>query len=91
MHPQIVRNEPGIAHLRNDFSPKVTDKQAVESHSIEHLLRPTDSFVVGNYTSTSPIDTTFSSTINLPGLVAYDPIHQSILRQGVVEENVCEL
>jgi Cu(I)/Ag(I) efflux system membrane fusion protein len=47
MHPQIVRNEPGIAHLRNDFSPKVTDKQAVESHSIEHLLRPTDSFVCG--------------------------------------------
>jgi hypothetical protein len=36
-----------IAHLRNDFSQKVTDKQAVESHSIEHLLRPTDSFVVG--------------------------------------------
>jgi hypothetical protein len=38
-----------LPYLRNDFSPKVTDKQAVESHSIEHLLRPTDSFVVGNY------------------------------------------
>jgi hypothetical protein len=35
-----------LPYLRNDFSPKVTDKQAVESHSIEHLLRPTDSFVV---------------------------------------------
>jgi Cu(I)/Ag(I) efflux system membrane fusion protein len=47
MHPQIVRNEPELPYLRNDFSPKVTDKQAVESHSIEHLLRPTDSFFVG--------------------------------------------
>jgi Cu(I)/Ag(I) efflux system membrane fusion protein len=86
MHPQIVRNEPELPYLRNDFSPKVTDKQAVESHSIEHLLRPTDSFfVVGNYTSNN--DDTFSSTINLPGLVL--TLIQSILRQGLGRIEKC--
>lgn len=74
MHPQIVRNEPGNCPICGmTLVQKVTDKQPVESHSIEHLLRPTDSFVVGDYASTSPIDTTISSTINLPGLVDYDP------------------
>jgi Cu(I)/Ag(I) efflux system membrane fusion protein len=74
MHPQIVRNEPGNCPICGmTLVAKGTDKQPIESHSIEHLLRPTDSFVVGNYTSTSPIDTTISSAINLPGLVAYDP------------------
>jgi Cu(I)/Ag(I) efflux system membrane fusion protein len=91
MHPQIVETNLELPYLRNDFSPKVTE--AVESHSIEHLLRPTDSFVVGNYTSTSPIDTTFSSTINLPGLVAYDPNSSVNMARisGRIEKNVCEL
>jgi Cu(I)/Ag(I) efflux system membrane fusion protein len=42
---------------------KVTEKQPVESHSIEHLLRPTDSFVVGSFETTTPKDNT-SSEIN---------------------------
>jgi Cu(I)/Ag(I) efflux system membrane fusion protein len=44
---------------------KVTEKQPVESHSIEHLLRPTDSFVVGSFETTTPKDTNTSSEINL--------------------------
>jgi Cu(I)/Ag(I) efflux system membrane fusion protein len=44
---------------------KVTEKQPVESHSIEHLLRPTDSFVVGSFETTTPKDTIISSEINL--------------------------
>ena len=45
----------------------------MKMHSIENLLKPTDNFIVGNYQTTTPKDTTISSEINLPGIVAYDP------------------
>jgi Cu(I)/Ag(I) efflux system membrane fusion protein len=74
MHPQIIRNEPGNCPICGmTLVKKVTEKQPVESHSIEHLLRPTDSFVVGSFETTTPKDTTISSEINLPGIVTYDP------------------
>lgn len=41
--------------------------------SIDDLLKPTDNFVVGNYKTTMPKDTTLAAEINLPGIVAYDP------------------
>lgn len=74
MHPQIIRNEPGSCPICGmDLVKKVSEKQPEENHSIEHLLRPTDQFVVGDFQTTSPKDTTISSEVNLPGLVAYDP------------------
>jgi Cu(I)/Ag(I) efflux system membrane fusion protein len=51
---------------------KVTEAQPTESHSIDHLLRPTDSFVVGDFQTTTAKDTAISSEIKLPGFVA-DP------------------
>ncbi|MGO4817490.1 efflux RND transporter periplasmic adaptor subunit [Flavobacterium sp. W22_SRS_FP1] len=74
MHPQIIRNEPGSCPICGmNLVKKVSEKQPEESHSIEHLLRPTDLFVVGDFLTTTPKDTTISSEIHLPGLVAYDP------------------
>jgi Cu(I)/Ag(I) efflux system membrane fusion protein len=74
MHPQIIKNEPGSCPICGmDLVKKVSGNQAVDNHSIEHLLRPTDNFVVGNFQTTTAQDTTISSTINLPGLIAYDP------------------
>jgi Cu(I)/Ag(I) efflux system membrane fusion protein len=74
MHPQIIRNEPGNCPICGmNLVKKVSEKQPEESHSIEHLLRPTDLFVVGDFLTTTPKDTTISSEIHLPGLVAYDP------------------
>ena len=45
----------------------------MNDNSIDNLLKPTDNFIVGNYQTTTAIDTTISSEINLPGIVAYDP------------------
>jgi Cu(I)/Ag(I) efflux system membrane fusion protein len=45
----------------------------VQSNDIDHLLRPTDRFVIGDFQTTTAKDTTISSEINLPGIVAYDP------------------
>ncbi|WP_040473742.1 efflux RND transporter periplasmic adaptor subunit [Flavobacterium frigoris] len=74
MHPQIIRNEPGNCPICGmTLVKKVSEKQPEENHSIEHLLEPTDQFVVGNFQTTTPKDTTISSELHLPGLVAYDP------------------
>jgi Cu(I)/Ag(I) efflux system membrane fusion protein len=52
---------------------KVTEDQPMESNDIDHLLRPTDRFVVGDFQTTTAKDTAISSQIKLPGIVAYDP------------------
>lgn len=74
MHPQIIRNEAGNCPICGmTLIQKVSSNQAFESHSIEHLLQPTENFVVGNYETTNPIDSTLSSEVHLPGIVTYDP------------------
>lgn len=74
MHPEIIRNEPGNCPICGmDLVKKVTVNQTVESHSIDHLLKPTDGFVVGNFKTTRAKDTIIISAINLPGVVVYDP------------------
>ncbi|MFT5715141.1 MAG: Cu(I)/Ag(I) efflux system membrane fusion protein, partial [Flavobacterium sp.] len=74
MHPQIIRNEPGSCPICGmNLVKKVSEKQPEENQSIEHLLRPTDRFVVGTFQTTIPKDTTISSELHLPGLVGYDP------------------
>lgn len=74
MHPEIIRDEPGKCPICGmTLIKKVTEAQPTESHSIDHLLRPTDSFVVGDFQTTTAKDTAISSEIKLPGIVAYDP------------------
>ncbi|MFV5699786.1 efflux RND transporter periplasmic adaptor subunit [Flavobacterium sp. ZT3R17] len=74
MHPQIIRDKPGNCPICGMVLVKKTiQNHAVESNLIENLLKPTDNFIVGNYQTTTPKDTTISSEINLPGLIAYDP------------------
>jgi Cu(I)/Ag(I) efflux system membrane fusion protein len=57
MHPEIIRDEPGNADMWNLVKKK---KGLRESHSIDHLLRPTDKFVVDFQTTTAK-DTAISS------------------------------
>lgn len=74
MHPQIIRDKPGNCPICGmTLVKKTIQNQAIESNSIDALLRPTDNFIVGNFQTTTAKDTTISSEINLPGLVAYDP------------------
>ncbi|MBG6188132.1 efflux RND transporter periplasmic adaptor subunit [Flavobacterium sp. CAN_S2] len=74
MHPQIIRDKPGNCPICGmTLVKKITESQAEEDNSIDNLLKPTDNFIVGNYQTTTAKDTTLSSEINLPGIVAYDP------------------
>lgn len=74
MHPQITQNKPGKCPIcKMTLVQKTSSKESVESHSIDHLLEPTDAFVVGNFPTTTPKDTTLTRQISLPGIVAYDP------------------
>mgnify|MGYP000252247308 FL=1 len=74
MHPEIIRDEPGNCPICGmTLVKKVTENNSVEDNSIDNLIKPTDNFIVGNYQTTTAIDTTISSEINLPGIVGYDP------------------
>ena len=74
MHPQIIRYEPGNCPICGmTLVKKITENNSVKDNSIDNLIKPTDNFIVGNYQTTTAIDTTFNSEINLPGIVAYDP------------------
>jgi len=74
MHPEIIREKPGSCPICGmTLVKKVIESKAVEDNSIENLLKPTDNFIVGNYKTTTPKDTTLTTEINLPGIVAYDP------------------
>jgi len=73
MHPEIIQDKPGNCPICGmTLVKKVTNNHTEESNSIENVLKPTDNFIVGNYKTTTAKDTTISSEINLPGIVAYD-------------------
>jgi Cu(I)/Ag(I) efflux system membrane fusion protein len=74
MHPEIIRDKPGNCPICGmTLVKKQSSDHAIKSTSIENLLKRTDNFIVGNYKTTTPKDTTINSEINLPGIVAYDP------------------
>ena len=74
MHPEIIRDKAGNCPICGmTLVKKVIKNQVLNSKSIEDLLKPTDNFIVGNYQTATPKDTTLSAEINLPGIVAYDP------------------
>lgn len=74
MHPQIIRDKPGNCPICGmTLVKKITENNAVEDNSLDNVIKPTDNFIVGNYQTTTAIDTTLSGKINLPGIVGYDP------------------
>ncbi len=74
MHPQIIRNEPGNCPICGmTLIRKVNDNNAVDENFIDAQLKPTDEYVVGNFETVSPLDTTMSDEMKLPGIIAYNP------------------
>lgn len=74
MHPQISKDKPGNCPICGmTLVKKVVANDSVEDNSIDNLLKPTNNFIVGDFQTTTAKDTAISNTINLPGLVAYDP------------------
>lgn len=74
MHPQIRKNKPGNCPICGMKLIKIeTHIQEMDSTLSENLLKPTDNFIVGDYQTTTPKDTSIGAEINLPGIVEYDP------------------
>jgi Cu(I)/Ag(I) efflux system membrane fusion protein len=74
MHPQIRKNKPGNCPICGMELIKIeTHTQEMDSTLSENLLKPTDNFIVGDFQTTTPKDTSVSAEINLPGIVEYDP------------------
>lgn len=74
MHPEIMENKPGNCPICGmTLVKKVVQSPVSESKDISYLLRPTDTYIVGDFNTTTPIDTVLTDEINLPGIVAYDP------------------
>lgn len=74
MHLQIIRGKSGNCPICGmALVKKETTNNSVENNSIDNLIKPTDNFIIGNYQTTTAIDTTFSSEINLPGVVTFNP------------------
>jgi Cu(I)/Ag(I) efflux system membrane fusion protein len=74
MHSEIIQDKPGSCPICGmNLVKKVVEEQVIEGKSIENLLKPTDNFIVGNYKTTTAQDSTLTTEINLPGIVAYDP------------------
>lgn len=51
----------------------ISKKILKEEKTLKYLLESTDYFIVGNFHTTTAIDTTITTKINLPGIVAYNP------------------
>lgn len=73
MHPQIIRDKPGSCPICGmTLVLKPDSKQINESSDLKNELKPTDEFVIGDFETIVPIDTSYSSEIKLPGIIAYD-------------------
>ena len=74
MHPEINQDKPGNCPICGmTLIKKHPLGHGMKSTSIDNLLKRTDNFIVGNFKTTTPKDTTINSEINLPGIVVYDP------------------
>ncbi len=74
MHPQIRKNKPGKCPICGMKLIKIeTHSQAVDTSISENLLKPTDNFIVGDYQTMTPVDTSINTELDLPGTIEYDP------------------
>jgi len=74
MHPEIIRDKPGSCPICGmTLVKKEKPNRPIEGIPMENVLKPTNNYILGNYQTTMPKDTTISSEINLPGIVVYDP------------------
>ena len=84
MHPQIIRNVPGDCPIcgmtlvlkepsKHTNHSKTSLNEGDTEDELINLLKQTDNFIIGDYPTIAAKDTSISSEITLPGIVAYDP------------------
>jgi Cu(I)/Ag(I) efflux system membrane fusion protein len=73
MHPEIIRDKPGNCPICGmTLVQKPNPNQKTESSDLKNQLKPTNEFVIGDFETITPIDTSYSSEIKLPGVIGYD-------------------
>ncbi|MBF8961700.1 efflux RND transporter periplasmic adaptor subunit [Pontibacter sp. FD36] len=75
MHPQIVQNKPGTCPVCGmDLVPKTVHGEGVEiTEDLAFLLKPTTGTVVASITTTKPAQKATQTTVQLDGIITYDP------------------
>ncbi|MER2996708.1 efflux RND transporter periplasmic adaptor subunit [Pontibacter populi] len=75
MHPQIVQKEPGTCPICGmDLVPKAVHGDGVEiTEDLAFLLKPTNSTVVANISTTKPEQKAMEATVQMDGIITYDP------------------
>jgi hypothetical protein len=93
MHPQIVQNKPGtcpICHMDLVKRPSLADSThanpasghahtADATEGLDHLLKPTHSYVVSDVQTIYPVKESREITVELPGSVEYDARRQQVV------------
>ncbi|MBC5995121.1 efflux RND transporter periplasmic adaptor subunit [Pontibacter cellulosilyticus] len=75
MHPQVVKSEPGSCPICGmDLVPKAVQGEGVElTEDLAFLLKPTNTTVVSNIAMIKPVQKTVEATVQLDGIITYDP------------------
>mgnify|MGYP000862289937 FL=1 len=74
MHPKIIRNQPGNCPICGmTLIKKMTNNHMEEDQNIDNVIKPTDNYIVGEFQTTTAVDSIISSDFTLPGMITYDP------------------
>ncbi|PTX13088.1 multidrug efflux pump subunit AcrA (membrane-fusion protein) [Pontibacter mucosus] len=75
MHPQIVQNKPGACPICGmDLVPKSVHGEGIEiTEDLAFLLKPTNTTVVANITTSKPEQKSVESAVQMDGIITYDP------------------
>ncbi len=73
MHSNVVSKKPGKCPICHMSLEKISSEpENSKEADLKMLLKSTNKFIIGNYTTTFLTDTAISSYITIPGIVGYD-------------------
>lgn len=74
MHPEIIKHQPGNCPICGMvLVKKIMNNHDENGSSIDNLLKPANSFIVGDFQTTTAKDTAISIELDLPGQITFDP------------------
>jgi len=74
MHPEIIKNLPGSCPICGmNLVLLIKNKNEITEKDLDHLILPTDKYIIGNFNTIRPIDTILTTEIVVPGSIEYDP------------------
>lgn len=84
MHPQISKSQPGNCPICGmDLVLKKPELATEKEDDLKFLLKPTNQFVIGDFNTITPKDTSVFEEVTFPGEVTYDDETISIISARV--------